>query len=57
MAVERHPPPPQLKESFSCGSKIKNFCHQTSYLRDKSICQFGDTMDYSPWSEAEKCQI
>ncbi len=30
------------------------WCHQSSYLRDKSICQFGDTMDYSPWSEAEK---
>ncbi len=36
------------------------WCHQSSYLIDKSIWQFGDTikyMDYSPWSEAEKWQI
>ena len=32
------------------------WCHQTLYLRDKSICQFGDT-DYSPWSKAKKWQI
>ncbi len=31
--------------------------HRSSYLRDKSICQFSRTMDYSPWSEAEKWQI
>ena len=31
--------------------------HQSSYLRDKNICQFSRTMDYSPWSEAEKWQI
>ena len=29
----------------------------SSYLRAKSICQFGRTMNNSPWSKAEKWQI
>ncbi len=33
------------------------WCYQSLYLRDKNICQFGHTMDNSPWSKAEKWQI
>ncbi len=47
----------RLSDSEFCGSNVNNFmifwklrkipfkwCHQTSYLRDKNICQFGDTI-------------
>ncbi len=46
-----------LSTSFERYLKPFKWCHQTSYLRDKSIYQFGDTMNNSPWSKAEKWQI
>ena len=43
--------------SESLQKYLSKWYHQSSYLRDKSIRQFSRTMDYSPWSEAEKWQI